>query len=114
MAPLLDPEILAQYQCALANWNYRGYVEWKATATQWVKDHFLRLTPRDIAALMYQHVEAGGEIDQIPEQRPEWNDRDFHYDFRLRIDHRLIYIETVLVDDDPDDPTIYVVSIHEA
>jgi hypothetical protein len=32
----------------------------------------------------------------------------------LEIGGHDLYIETVLVEDDPDDPTIHVVSIHDA
>ena len=48
------------------------------------------------------------------ETRLEWTEHRFHYDFRIPIADRLIYIETILMDDDPEDPTIHVVSIHEA
>jgi len=63
---------------------------------------------------MFDHVANGGEIDQVPERRPEWNQYDYHYDLRISIASRLCYIETLLLDDDPKDPTIYVVSIHDA
>jgi hypothetical protein len=56
----------------------------------------------------------GGTIDQTPETRPEWNDRPFHYDFRLMIANRRVYIETILVDDDPTDPYVHIVSMHDA
>jgi hypothetical protein len=114
MARLQDPVILAQYQSALANWRYTGYVEWKDIAQAWVRDNLPNWAPRAVAEEMYKFVHAGGEIDQVPERRPEWNDRDFHYDLRVPIAGRMLYIETVLVDDDPDDPTIFVVNIHDA
>ena len=38
----------------------------------------------------------------------------FHYDQRLTIAERRIYIESVLLSEDPDDPEIQVVNIHEA
>jgi hypothetical protein len=38
----------------------------------------------------------------------------YHYDFRLMIAGRNIYIETILQDDDPNDPTLEIVSIHDA
>jgi hypothetical protein len=50
----------------------------------------------------------------VPETRPEWNDRPFHYELRIPIAGRLIYVETILIDDDPTDPVIRVVSIHDA
>lgn len=34
--------------------------------------------------------------------------------FRINVGDRLLYIETILVEHDPDDPTIHVVSIHDA
>jgi hypothetical protein len=62
---------------------------------------------------MYDFMQGGGIIDQIPERRPEWNTWPFHYDFRLPIGARNVYIEVILQDDDPRDPTIHIVSIHD-
>ena len=114
MPPLQDPVILAQYSAALANWGVTGYVDWKEVARNWVREQLAGQDPRRIARLMYDHVRTGGMIDQVPETRPEWNDRPFHYDLRIPIDGRLIYIETILFDDDPTDLVIRVVSIHDA
>lgn len=114
MAPLQDPDLLARYRSALANWRVTGYVVWKETALTWLRDHLAGSDPRQIAYLMHQHVQAGGIIDQVVERRPEWSDYDYHYDLRLPIAGRLIYVETVLVDDDPDDPILRIVSIHDA
>ncbi|MBM4090046.1 MAG: hypothetical protein FJ276_11600 [Planctomycetes bacterium] len=63
---------------------------------------------------MSQHLDVGGRIDQIRETRPEWTDYPYHYDFRIQIGNRLIYIEALLVEGDPTDPTVHVVSIHDA
>jgi len=114
MARLQDPVILALYCSALANWSVTGYVDWQELARTWVRDRLAENEPRQIARLMYEYLQAGGEIDQVPERRPDWNDRPFHYDLRIPIEGRLIYIETILLDDDPDDPTIRVVNIHDA
>jgi hypothetical protein len=114
MAPLQDPVILARYQGALANWHVTGYVDWKETARDWVKCNLRCTKLRDLARLMHEHVEAGGEIAQVHERRPEWTDHAFHYDLRLPIEGRLRYVETLLLDCDPTDPIIYVVSIHDA
>jgi hypothetical protein len=62
---------------------------------------------------MHDHLQAGGVIDQVPESRPEWDTYPFHYDFRLKLGSRHVYIETILQDDDPKDPTVHVVSIHD-
>ncbi len=63
---------------------------------------------------MFRFFAAGGEIDQVREGRPQWSEHRFHYDFRIDIGGRLLYIETILVEDGSEDPTIYVVSIHDA
>ncbi len=41
------------------------------------------------------------KLTRFPERRPEWNDRAFHYDLRISVAARLVYIETLLLDDDP-------------
>ena len=114
MPPLTDPAILGLYRSALNNWNVTGYVDWNEISREWVRRSLPTFTLKDVAELMYKHVAAGGVVDQVPERRPEWKDREFHYDLRLPIAGRLRYIETVLVDEDPTDPIIYVVSIHDA
>lgn len=62
---------------------------------------------------MHEFVEAGGEIDQVREQRPEYASRhEYHFDFRLNIDGRLVYIETTL-DVTATGPVITIVSLHD-
>ena len=114
MAPLQDPEIRALFKSALSNYRYEGYITWKDSALAWLGRELSGVSYRMVNELLHKHVQAGGEIDQIPERRPEWNDRPFHYDLRVPITGRLLYVETILVDDDPSDPTIHVVSIHDA
>lgn len=114
MPPLTDPQILACIKRVLQNWRVTDYVTWKDVARDWVGQNLEPLTPRDVAQRMHEYVQTDGAIDQVRERRPEWSDRDFHYDFRIPIGGRVVYIETVLVDDDPTDPTIHVVSIHDA
>jgi hypothetical protein len=72
------------------------------------------MTTRAVGEEMFRYVEAGGPIDQVSETRPQWSEHRFHYDFRISISGRQVYIETILVEDDPEDPTIHVVSIHDA
>ena len=114
MARLTDPEILAKFQHALSQWRFTGYVTWKPIARQWLEQNLEGFTTRSVTEEIYRFVAAGGEIDQIPETRPQWSEHRFHYDFRMEVGGRLLYIETVLVEDDPNDPTIHVVSIHDA
>lgn len=83
-------------------------------ALDWLGQNLPGMSLRDIARWMHDHVQAGGAIDAVRELRPEWKDRDFHYDFRLPAAGKLLFIETILVDDDPTDPTIHIVSMHDA
>ena len=114
MAPLTDAEILAKFRHALQEWRFTGYITWKVTAREWVERNLEGWTTRAVGHEMFLHCQAGGEIDQVRETRPEWNEQRYHYDFRIQIGDRLIYIETILVEDDPRDPTVHVVSIHDA
>jgi hypothetical protein len=114
MARLLNPEILAKFQHALSRWQFTGYITWKPVARQWLEENLEGFTTRSIGEEMFRFFAADGEIDQVPETRSQWSEHRFHYDFRTDIGGRLLYIETILVDDDPNDPTIHVVSIHDA
>ena len=106
--------ILAKFQQALNQWKFTGYVTWKPIARQWVEQNLEGWSTRSVAEEMCRFCGSGGEIDEIRESRPEWSEQRFHYDFRLEIGGRLLYIETILVDDDPNDATVHVVSIHDA
>jgi hypothetical protein len=71
-----------------------------------------------MAKELHDYEQAGGTIDQQAETRELWRTlHDFHYDLRQPIGGRLIYVETRLIyrnADDPDDPIIDVVNIHDA
>jgi hypothetical protein len=113
MPPLSDPVILAQFVAVLTNWRYTGYITAKEHVLAWIADELSGLTLKDVSKAMHDFLEAGGVIDQVPETRQQWNDYAFHYDFRLSLGNRFVYIETVLENDDPADPTIRIVSIHD-
>jgi hypothetical protein len=113
MPPLIDPTIRAMFDAVLANWRYSGYVTANDRSLDWLADNLNGITLRDVAKAMYDYVQAGGVIDQQVERRPEWNCWPFHYDFRLQIGSRFVYLETILQDDDPKDPTLSIVSMHD-
>jgi hypothetical protein len=109
----MAPEILAKLWRILSEWNCTGYITWKRVAREWVEKNLEGVSTRAIGEEMFRYVNAGGQIDQVRESRHEWSGFGFHYDFRVSIEGRLLYIETILVEDDPDDPTLHVVSIHD-
>ncbi len=114
MAPLKDPQLRASYEEALREWNCEGFVQWKPLPSEWLRKNLENLSQKAIGQLMWQHVADGGEIDQVVETREEYRvHHQYHYDFRIPIAGRLIYIETRLVETRMG-PTIIVVNIHDA
>jgi hypothetical protein len=101
-------------QKVLGEWRYTGYVTAKEVARHWITSSLGGLDLKAVVKAMHDFLAAGGVIDQVRETRPEWKDWPFHYDFRLTLAGRSIYIETLLQDDDPSDPTVVIVSIHDA
>jgi hypothetical protein len=67
-----------------------------------------------LAKLMYDHVQAGGKPKRVREQRPNWDHYDYHYDFYLTWQGSRIYVESRLLDDNPNYSTIDIVNIHYA
>jgi hypothetical protein len=114
MPPLEDPDLLKVFKAILSNWYVTDYVTAKDEALDWAGKNLSGFTLKSLAKLLNEHVSVGGEIDQVRETRPEWNDWPYHYDFRLSWAGRLLYIETILVDDDPSDPYLRIVRIKHA
>jgi hypothetical protein len=118
--PLLnDPEILARYKHALANWRVTGYVEPIGLANEWLRREVDNITRDGFLQLLHDHVFQGqGEIDQVPETRERWRDQwGYHYDLRPVINGVKLYVETRLVPESlasRDEPMIYIVNIHRA
>lgn len=68
---------------------------------------------RSVSRLMFEHLEMGGQIDQVVERREIWRDHyAYHYDFRITIGNRKTYIETVL-NVTSTGPTVTIVSMHD-
>jgi hypothetical protein len=94
------------------------YIQFDLTeqAYRWIRGELGNITLKEISRLMYEHVAAGGEIDEVPERRPEWTDRyEFHHDLRLTIQETPVYIETRLnwrLPLIPDESWILVVNVH--
>jgi hypothetical protein len=116
-----DQEVrLRCYRNALRNWNFRGYIRFKQRVERWLQVELPGLQLLEIARELYQFVEDGGEIDEQVEKRPlecaEDDAQEFRYDLRVMIGRRRVYFETVLLcedADDPDEPMIVVVNVHD-
>ena len=112
-----DPnDRLRCYRNAFRNWKYQGYVEFKRRALEGMKGKISGRGVLEIRRLLFEFVNGGGKIDEQVETRPEYLGDEFHYDLRVKIDDRLLYFETILRSDnpdDPDDPRIEVVNVHD-
>lgn len=113
MAPLTDPQLLNSFKRILDEWNVTDSITAKDIVLEWINKNLPDFDLKQIGKLLHNYLVAGGEIDQVRETRPEWNTRDYHYDFRLPILGKMRYIETILVDDDPTYPYLHLVSIHD-
>ena len=115
MAPLSDPELLARFVEALKEWNCDGFIQWKRLPAEWLRKNLDGYTRKAISRLMCDHVVNGGAIDQVTETREDYrNLYPYHYDFRIPIAGRLVYIETRFDETDKMGPTVHVVNIHDA
>jgi hypothetical protein len=114
MARLTDASVVARLVEALHEWNCEGFIQWKRLPAEWMRKNLEGFTQKDVGRMMHEHVAVGGEIDQVKETREEYRHlHQYHYDFRIPIAGRLIYIETRL-DDTKMGPTILVVNMHAA
>ena len=95
--------------------RFDGYVNWRPRAAAWVRQNLDEFTLRAVQNLLYEHVLAGGELDQVRERREGWQDRfPHHFDVRLEILGRSVYVETVLLQTDLTNPGVEIVNVHEA
>jgi hypothetical protein len=73
---LTDPERLLAYKNALSNWAFERYVEPELSdqAYRWIREQLGEFEIKELYRLMHEYVEAGGQIDEVRETRPEWSD----------------------------------------
>lgn len=115
MGKVKDQAALDCYKRVLTDLGHvTGYIQWKSLPFDWLYENLPNVGVRLVHQLMRDHVVSGGEIHQVEEKRPLWIAWRFHYDLRLPISNRRVYIETVLDQaDDPEDCTIWVVNMHD-
>jgi hypothetical protein len=95
-----------------------GYVEWCDERTVALARSNLAdlsgLTPEAVREMAIDHVNGGGAITQVRETRTDRPDYRFYYKVILAIPDfpRGVFVEHRLVDDDPEDPVVHIVSAH--
>ena len=103
--------------CGLSN-----CVLWKddRTSQRIRRDPALRnLTPDGIKRATIAFVKGGGQVKQVVENRPEYKGQfDFYYKVILPVENfpddfpNGLFIEMVLIDEDPDCPCVALVNAH--
>ena len=114
MARLTNREVLEKFRFSLTDWNIPGCIIWYHDAKRFINEELDGWTVKGIGRLMYEHFLARGEIDEQPENRDEYRGLGPHYDFRLLVGVRKVFIETRLGVDHFDDPVVHVVNMHDA
>jgi hypothetical protein len=115
MAQPKDQAALLTYREVLLKLGHvAGYIQWREVPLRWLAANLPNVGVRLVHELMIRHVQSGGKIDQVEETRDAYLMWRFHYDLRLPISSRRVYIETVLYHvDDVEDCTIWVVNMHD-
>jgi len=98
---------------ALAHWEATCFVHWKRHCAERLLKEFdqTRYSQKDIARLMHEYVEAGGEVREQDETSGEY-DEDVWYSVVLTLDGTEQFIKFVLRPDEPDEPGIVIVRFH--
>ena len=110
MPPLRDAAILSQLRLAFKERTSDG-VRWKPLPVEWVRKN-LGCTQRAIDDLLYEHIDSGGEIDQVVEDRDGYRHHGYHYDFRICVSERRVYVETILYQGRMG-PIVTIVNVHD-
>jgi hypothetical protein len=115
MAKPRDQEALECYTKVLLTLGHvAGYVQWRKLPLAWIKRELRGVTSQAVVEEMRKYVQCGGKIEQVEETRPEYVAWRFHYDLRLPVTGRHVYVETVLEQAASiEDCTIWVVNIHD-
>ena len=114
MARLTDPVRLEHYRHVLKSWSVSCCINFTQVAAEWMLKE-LGCTQRQFKQKMWEFVVMEeGEIDEVKERRPEYSEHEFHHDLRFKVDGRLVYVETRLLQErDINDSEILVVNIHD-
>ena len=113
MPPLMDAKIIAKFRTAFEE-RCSGGVRWKQVpAAEWVRKNLDGCSTQAIDCLILKHIASGGEISQVQETREGYRHLQYHYDFRIEIDGKRIYVETTLADVRMG-PLVTVVNVHDA
>jgi hypothetical protein len=98
-----------------------GHIQWKDSAARLVRDDpdLAGMTPEGIRTLLRQYVLDGNTLTTRQETRQEYlegtPDDPFWYRAVIPVSElpRGLFVEVRLIDDDPDEPWVEIVSAHQ-
>jgi hypothetical protein len=119
MARLTDPDELAKYKKALADWKVEGAIELIRRAHEGLLTTLEGVTVSMFKEALCRFVcEEDGEIDRVKEEREHWRKQwEWHYDLRPTINGVKLYVETRLFPESfssREEPIVYVVQVKPA
>jgi len=96
----------------------RGCCEWEDRAARRIRLNppHEGMTPEGIRDLLIEFVENNPKmLTQVPERREEYPDRSFYYKVIIPLSEfvRGLFVELILIDRDPDYPSVLIVNAHE-
>lgn len=102
--PECHPATRQRYIRALSEWSSLFRIRWEGQAAENVD--LLGLSFQEATRVVYEYLLSGGELDEVDETRPQWKAHRHHYDVRLQMGGRYIYVETRFIEDhsNRDDP----------
>ena len=119
MARLTDPDILARYKQALAEWRYEGAIVLEGRARDGLRTTVEGMTEKSFKQVLYRFIcHENGEVDQVKEEREPWCKQwEWHYDLRPTINGVKLYVETRLFPESlssRQEPIVFVVQVKPA
>jgi hypothetical protein len=110
-----DPDDLELVRRAILS-TTTGDCEWSDSAVRRMQSDpsLSELTPKGVTLLLQDYVAQGGSIDRRTEKRLEYP-QDYWYRVIVPVvqfKHGL-FVEIILVDEDPEAPAVQIVSVHE-
>lgn len=117
--PFEHQVVLKAFQLARSEMGYvTGYVEWDAKQANLARGTLADLnglTPEAVRTRAIDFVTDGGHIAQQIESRKEYLDFRFYYKITLPAAGfpQGVFVEFRLIDDDPDNPSVLIVSAHK-
>ena len=110
-----DPDDVELVRSAILS-STTGDCEWMDSVLQIMRSDpsLSGFTVKGLTTLLQDHVAQGGSIDRRSERRSEYpQERRYRVIVPVKQFKHGLFVEIILVDEDPEAPAVQIVSIHE-